>query len=276
MMLLRALHQLAEYRMCGVWGHEAELPEIAATKELNSPCQNETSKHRRKIRYTEATTIKLITTNVTPVLATAAGASSIDIKGKRRADRLTRRDLAGAAFDTGRKNASATLLTTMSPESTESILEKRSMLGPAATPVPTLTPPAAVPNTVYHFRTAVPSGWVTAGRTAAYAVPAIIGTSVFLAVLISVLIIIFVRKVSKGKQRKRIDAKLQDWNMRVTLPIAATQSSTDDSTMCGARIENNAITFEQRRRRRRMSRMRSPQLPNSGLRRRKELGEKGI
>ena len=62
----------------------------------------------------------------------------------------------------------------------------------------------------YDFRRDVPDGWLSDGRTAAYAVPVIVGLSIFLSCLIFSLLVIFVRATTSRRARRKQAAKLQE------------------------------------------------------------------
>lgn len=62
----------------------------------------------------------------------------------------------------------------------------------------------------YDFRRDVPDGWLSDGRTAAYAVPVIVGLSIFLSCLIFSLLVIFVRATTSRRARRKQQAKLQE------------------------------------------------------------------
>ena len=87
----------------------------------------------------------------------------------------------------------------------------------ASSSLPTATSSAATATSVgrtnntsgqtYDFSKDVPRGWVSDGRTKAYAVPVIVGLSVFLACLIFSLITLFVRSKKNRKRRRKQNQK---------------------------------------------------------------------
>lgn len=79
---------------------------------------------------------------------------------------------------------------------------------------------------VYDFSKDVPSGWISDGRTAAYAVPLIVGLSIVLAVLIFGLMFCLVRSTGKKRRRRKYGEKLSEEGK---MPRTDTMSSNNSS-----------------------------------------------
>ena len=118
-----------------------------------------------------------------------------------------------------------------------------------------------------HSRPAIPSGWVTKGRTAAYAVPVIIGISVFLAVAIFGLIILLVRKARKRKQRKRCSSNTREEGKVEQDPTNEEGHALVSATSRVARMGNDSVLREKKKKFK-ISRVWGPSSNSQGMRRR--------
>lgn len=128
-------------------------------------------------------------------------------------------------------------------------------------------------GTAYDFSRDVPNGWVSDGRTAAYAVPVIIGLSVFLACLIFGLIITLLRMNNARKSRRKAvgQLKLSEEGKSPTRPpsITSSQNNGNNDEDDNGSNDSSSIEEEKRRARKRIGRKWTPNLNTGNLRRRK-------
>ena len=120
----------------------------------------------------------------------------------------------------------------------------------------------------YDFRRDVPDGWLSDGRTAAYAVPVIVGLSIFLSCLIFSLLVIFVRATTSRRARRKQAVKLQEEGRMKKLQLPDEDGNFPSSSGGGSVEFDDKHGIATPKKKARIGRRWTP-APNGSLRRRR-------